>query len=71
LFIALFKDTTLVATVGLLELLGISRSILAQPAFVAYQTEVFLFISLIYWVASYFMSDVSRRLEVALGVGVR
>lgn len=71
LFIALFKDTSLVATVGLLELLGISRSILAQPAFVAYQMEVFLFISLIYWTVSFFMSNVSRRLEVALGVGVR
>jgi len=39
LFIALFKDTSLVATIGLLELLGISRSILAQPAYVSYQRE--------------------------------
>jgi general L-amino acid transport system permease protein len=71
LFIALFKDTSLVATIGLLELLGISRSILAQPQFVGYQREVYLFISLIYWVFSYFLSYVSQRLEQSLGVGER
>lgn len=71
LFISLFKDTSLVATIGLLELLGISRSILAQPQYVGYQNEVYLFISLIYWVISYFMSYASRRLEIRLGVGER
>ncbi len=71
LFIALFKDTSLVATVGLLELLGISRSILAQPQYVAMQREVLLFITLIYWAFSYLMSYISQRLEVALGAGER
>lgn len=71
LFIALFKDTSLVATIGLLELLGISRSILAQPQYIAFQREVYLFISLIYWVFSYGMSYASRRLEAYLGVGER
>ena len=71
LFISLFKDTSLVATIGLLELLGISRSILAQPQYVGYQREVYVFITLIYWVISYFMSYISRRLEIRLGVGER
>ncbi len=71
LFIALFKDTSLVATIGLLELLGISRSVLAQPEYVSYQREVYLFITLIYWVFCYFMSYISQRLEAALGVGER
>lgn len=71
LFIALFKDTSLVATIGLLELLGISRSILAQPQYVSFQREVYLFISLIYWVFSFGMSYASRRLETRLGVGER
>ena len=70
-FIALFKDTTLVVTIGLLELLGISRSILAQPQFISNQHEVLAFITLIYWVISYFMSLISQRLEMALGVGQR
>jgi general L-amino acid transport system permease protein len=71
LFIALFKDTSLVATIGLLELLGISRSILAQPQYVSYQREVYLFITMIYWIFCYFMSYASQRLEKALGVGER
>jgi len=71
LFISLFKDTSLVTIVGLLELLGIARSVLAQPQFVGYQREVFIFISLIYWAFSYFMSYLSQRLEVSLGVGQR
>lgn len=70
-FISLFKDTTLVATIGLLDLLGISRSILAQPQFISFQHEVLVFISLIYWVFSYLLSYVSQRLEQALGVGSR
>jgi general L-amino acid transport system permease protein len=70
-FISLYKDTTLVATIGLLDLLGISRSILAQPQFIGSQREVLLFISIIYWVFSYFMAYISQRLEVALGVGER
>jgi general L-amino acid transport system permease protein len=70
-FISLFKDTTLVATIGLLDLLGIARSVLAQPAFISFQHEVLVFITLIYWFISYFMSVISQRLEVALGVGER
>lgn len=70
-FISLFKDTSLVATIGLLELLGISRSILAQPQYVGRQQEVLLFITLIYWVFCYFMSYVAQRLETALSAGER
>jgi len=70
-FISLFKDTSLVATVGLLDLLGISRSILAQPAYIGFQREVLVFISVIYWVFSYLMSTISQRLEVALAAGDR
>ena len=70
-FIALFKDTTLVATIGLLDLLGIARSVLAQPQFISYQHEVLVFITFVYWIISYLMARISRRLEIALGVGER
>ena len=70
-FIGLFKDTSLVALVGLLDLLGIARGILANPSYIGRQLEVFAFIALIYWVFSYGMSYGSRRLEIALGVGER
>lgn len=65
-FIALFKDTALLALFGLLELTGISRSILAQPEFLGRYAEVYLFIGLIYWVFCYGMSLASRRLEQKL-----
>lgn len=70
-FISLFKDTALVSIVGLLDLVGIARTVLAQPEFLGLQREVYAFISLLYWVLSYAMSYVSQRLEVALGVGER
>ncbi len=70
-FIGLFKDTTLVAIVGLLELLGIALSVIAQPEFIGLQREVFVFIAAIYWVFTYAMSSASRRLEARLGLGTR
>ena len=71
-FISLFKDTTLVVIVGINDLLGIGKSIInSSPEFVQLQTEVYIFISLIYWVFSYMMSMASRRVEAAMGVGER
>jgi len=70
-FIGLFKDTTLVSIVGLFDLLGIADTVLAQPEFLGLQREVYVFISLLYWVLSYAMSYVSQRLEVSLGLGER
>jgi general L-amino acid transport system permease protein len=73
LFISLLKDTTLVfiAGGGLLELLGIGRSVLAQPAFFGAHLEVYVFISAVFFVLCYAMSQASYRLEAALGVGQR
>lgn len=70
-FIGVFKDTSLVAIVGLLDLLGIGKTVLAQPQFLGLQREVYAFISLIFWVLSYGMSYLSQQLEVRLGVGKR
>ncbi len=70
-FIAVFKDTSLVAIVGLLDLVGIAKTVLAQPDFLGLQREVYAFISLLYWVLSYGMSYLSQRLEESLGVGIR
>ncbi|MBD2725327.1 amino acid ABC transporter permease [Nostoc sp. FACHB-892] len=62
-FIGLFKDTSLLSLVGLVELTGIARSILAQPQFLDRYKEVYLFIGIIYWIFCYSMSLASRRLE--------
>jgi general L-amino acid transport system permease protein len=71
LFISLLKDTTLVTIIGLLELLGISRAVLAQPNSFGAQMEVYVFIAAVFFVLCYAMSQASYRLERQLGVGVR
>jgi general L-amino acid transport system permease protein len=71
LFISLLKDTTLVAIIGLLELLGIGRAVLAQAQWFGAQLEVYVFIAAIFFVLCYTMSKASYRLEEALGVGKR
>jgi general L-amino acid transport system permease protein len=71
LFISLLKDTTLVAIIGLAELLGIGQSILAQPDSLGAHLEVFTFVGVIFFVLCYAMSQASYRLERQLGVGTR
>ena len=68
-FIALFKDTSLVAIIGLIDLLGVARSVIANPDWFGLQAEVYLFAAIIYFVFSYSMSYVSQEIETALGVG--
>ena len=70
-FISLFKDTTLVALVGIFDLLGIARTIIANPDWLGTQQEVFAFIAVLFWIFSYSMSYASRRIEQRLGVGQR
>jgi general L-amino acid transport system permease protein len=71
-FIALFMDTTLAIIVGLLELLAVGKAVLQiNPEWLLRDMEVYLFIAVIFWIFTYSMSYVSRRLEVALGLGER
>ena len=70
-FIGLFKDTSLVAIVGLFDLLGIGRAILSNPAWLGNHQQIYIFIGLIYWLFCYAMAYASRRLERSLGVGER
>lgn len=68
-FISLFKDTSLVTIIGLLDLLGIARSILANPKWQGRYVEVYLFVAVIYFVFCYSMSHYSQEIEADLGVG--
>jgi general L-amino acid transport system permease protein len=72
-FISLFKDTSLVFIIGLLELLQVAQTVTAQPTFrgQGLQPETLLFASFIFWAFCYSMSRASQRLEQRLGVGVR
>lgn len=70
-FISLFKDTSLVAIVGLLDLTGIATAVTQQRDFLGLDTEVLLYIAMIYFVCCFAMTYASRRLEKRLGVGER
>lgn len=70
-FIGLFKDTSLVALVGLFDLLGMARSVLANPNWLGTHQEVYVFVALVYWIFCYAMAYGSRKLEDSLGVGQR
>ena len=68
-FIALFKDTSLVSIVGLIELLGVAKSVINNPDWLGLQAEVYLFAAVIYFVFCYAMSYASQDIETDLGVG--
>ncbi|MBM3123895.1 MAG: amino acid ABC transporter permease [Chloroflexi bacterium] len=70
-FISLFKDTSLVAIIGLFDLLRIARSVIAQPEWLGTHREVYLFAFLIYWGFNLAFTYGNRRVEQALGVGKR
>ena len=70
-FISLFKDTSLVAIIGLFDILRIARSVLAQQDWLGTHREVFLFAFFIYWGFNLAFTYGSRRLEEAMGVGKR
>lgn len=73
-FISLFKDTSLVAVIGLADLLRVARFQLPAQGQFAGQglfAETMLFAAFVYWVFAYTMSRESQRLERRLGVGER
>ncbi len=71
-FIGLFKDTSLVYIIGMVDITEIGRTfILGNPEFRISTKEVFIFIALAFWVFTYGMSYVSRKIEGHLGVGQR
>lgn len=72
-FISLYKDTTLVVVVGLLDILSASQAANSQPEFLAQGLHrvTLPFVGLAFWVGSYTMSREARRLERRLGVGER
>jgi general L-amino acid transport system permease protein len=62
-FISLFKDTSLVAIVGLLDLSGMGDNVVAQTEFLGLRREVYVFLIICYFSISYFIATISRRIE--------
>jgi general L-amino acid transport system permease protein len=72
-FISLFKDTSLIATIGVAEIFQYVAISNSQPDFLGkgLQLVTYAFVAVGYWSFAYTMSKESRRLEDQLGVGVR
>ena len=70
--IGVFKETSLLAIIGLFDVLYIARYVMSnQTEFMGSTKENILFVSLIYWVFAYQMSKASQRLEQRTGLGER
>ncbi|HEY6102957.1 MAG TPA: amino acid ABC transporter permease [bacterium] len=70
-FISLFKDTSLAVIIGLTELVGTGRALLAITRYLHDVRQVYVFMIVVYFVFAYSMSYASRRLEQRLGLGER
>ena len=76
-FIALFKDTSLVYIIGMLDIVELSRKFATtyvEGGMLPYLDdvhEVFIFLAVVFWIFCFGMSYVSGRIERHLGVGER
>ncbi|MDV7338275.1 amino acid ABC transporter permease [Terasakiella sp. A23] len=68
-FIALFKDTTLVLIIGLLDILATVQSSIVDPKWGGVATEGYIFAAFCFWVFCYGMSKYSQSLERKLHTG--
>ena len=68
-FISLFKDTTLVYIIGVLEVVEIGRSYIQGniQRLADVDEEYFIFVAVLFWIFTYGMSRISRRIEDRLG----
>lgn len=71
IFIGFFKDTTLVSIVGLFDLLSMARAIARDPLWIGLFLEPMFFVTLIYFVFCFAMSQYSLTLEKRLAAGAR
>lgn len=74
-FIALFKDTSLVVIIGLMDLLGAAQAVFTQPQWLGISggvwRETFFVVAGIYWIFSFTMSRTARQIETNVNVGAR
>lgn len=68
-FIALFKDTTLVLIIGLFDLLGMVQAAAANPDWLGFAVEGYVFAAFGFWIFCFSMSRYSQRLEKKLYTG--
>ena len=70
-FITTFKDTSLVAIIGLYDLLNAThRLALSDPTWQAFYIEAYVFAALVYFIFTFSMSRYSQFLERHFGIGL-
>ena len=62
--ISLFKDTTLVLIIGLMDFLAMVGMTSQDPYWLGRETEGYVFVTMVFWVILYSMSRYSRKLEM-------
>ena len=61
--VALFKDTSLVIIVGLLDFLGMIKASAQDPEWLGYDAEAYVFCALVYWIICFSMSQYGKSIE--------
>ncbi len=69
--IGTFKSSSLVALVGMIDLVGSTKAIIANSQWLGLRTELYVFMFVLYFLVSSVVSWYSRRLEDQSGLGVR
>ncbi|WP_022942479.1 amino acid ABC transporter permease [Psychromonas hadalis] len=62
-FISLFKDTTLVLIIGLFDILAMVTLTNSDTLWLGYEIEGYVFVTFIYWVICFSMSQYSKSIE--------
>jgi general L-amino acid transport system permease protein len=62
-FISLLQDTTLLSLIGLMELLGTARTVMANPEFLGRNAEVYFTLAVLFWCCCAALGLGSRALE--------
>ncbi|HBI83845.1 MAG TPA: amino acid ABC transporter permease [Alcaligenaceae bacterium] len=71
IFIAMFKDTSLVVVIGIYDLTQAAKAALVDQAWRGFSAELYVFIAVLYFVFCYSMSKYSQSLEKRLATGYK
>ncbi|MDR6599378.1 His/Glu/Gln/Arg/opine family amino acid ABC transporter permease subunit [Achromobacter deleyi] len=64
-FVGAVKDTSLVSIIGVFDVLGAAKAVVAGTDWRPYHVEVYLAVALLYFAASLALSRVARRMEIS------
>lgn len=70
IFISVLKDTTLVVIISMFDLLGAGKAALADPNWLGFGVELYVFLAFVYFVLCYSMAQYSLNLEKSLNTSL-